>query len=164
MEMCMYKVGEKIIYGENGVCTVESVGPIDMGGSDKNRVYYTLSPLIGTGTFYAPVDTKVFMRAIMTKKEAESFVKGIKDIEPAVCYDVRFTHVDAFYKELFKQHTCEALVALLKGIYMQEKPNRSNRIDAVTKRAKEILNGELSVALSMPYDEMDEYIKSILGD
>jgi hypothetical protein len=63
---------------------------------------------------------------------------------------------------MFRQHTCEALVALLKGIYGQERTNRSNRIDSVTKRAKEILNGELSVALDVPYEDIEDYISSRL--
>ena len=154
----MFEIGDKIIYNENGVCTVEGVGPIEMGGGD--RLDYTLSPMVGTGTFYAPVDSKVFMRSVMTKDEAERFIESIPQIEPAVCKDVRFTHVDAFYKDMFRRHSCEALVALLKGIYGQERANRSNRIDAVTKRAKEILNGELSVATGIPYDEIEGYIQS----
>ena len=72
--------------------------------------------------------------------------------------------MDAFYKEMFRKHTCEALVALLKGIYGQERANRSNRIDTVTKRAKEILNGELSVATGIPYEKIEDYIQSRLED
>jgi CarD family transcriptional regulator len=155
----MFAVGDKIIYGENGVCTVEAVGKLAMSGTDRERIYYTLSPMVGTGTFYAPVDTKVFMRSIMSKREAEDFLESMAEIEPAICHDVRFTHVDAFYKELFREHTCQALVAMLKGIYSQERSSRSNRIDMVTKRAKEILNGELSVALGIPYDETEEYVR-----
>ncbi|HNY00520.1 MAG TPA: CarD family transcriptional regulator [Oscillospiraceae bacterium] len=158
----MFEVGDKIIYNENGVCTVADVGPIEMGSGD--RLYYTLSPMVGTGTFYAPVDSKVYMRSVMTKTEAETFIDSIPRIEPAVCHDVRFTHVDAFYKEMFRKHTCEALVALLKGIYGQERANRSNRIDTVTKRAKEILNGELSVATGIPYEKIEDYIQSRLED
>ena len=155
----MFEIGEKIIYGENGVCTVVAVGPIAMSGADKGREYYTLSPMVGTGTFYAPVDSKVVMRPVMSKAEAEDFIDGMWEIEPAVCHDVRFTHVDAFYKELFRRHSCEAMVALLKGIYSQERSNRSNRIDTVTRRAKEILNSELSVSLGIPYEDTEDYVR-----
>jgi len=160
----MFEIGEKIIYGENGVCTVDAIGPLSMRGADNSRDYYTLTPLVGKGTFYAPVDTKVFMRKVMSKKEAEEFIERLDDIEPAVCQDVRFTHVDAFYKELFQQHTCEALVAMLKGIYSQERNTRSNRIDTVMRRAKEILNSELSVALGIPYEETEGYVAEHLHD
>ena len=159
----MYNIGDKIIYGENGVCTVLEVGPIVMSGTDKDRIYYTLSPMMGTGTFYAPVDSKMFMRPVMDKAEAKAFLEQIADIEPAVCRDVRFTHVDAFYKELFKRHSCEALVAMLKGIYSQDRTTRSNRIDTVTKRAKEILHCELSVALGLPMDQVEEIIRKKLA-
>lgn len=28
----MYAIGDKIIYGENGVCTVEKIAPLEMSG------------------------------------------------------------------------------------------------------------------------------------
>ena len=158
----MYQLGDRIIYGENGVCTVDAIGPLSMRGSDKNRIYYTLTPYVGTGTFYAPVDTKVYMRPVISADEAQGFMDRIGEIEPAVCQDIRFTHVDAFYKELFQEHTCEALAALLKGIFSQERNTRSNRIDMVMRRAKEILSSELSVALGIPYAEMEEAVTNKL--
>ena len=116
----MYSIGDKVIYGENGVCEVKDIGPLEMNGLDQSRQYYTLEPIVGNGVYYTPVDSKVYMRSCMTKKEAEDFLKNIDKIEPAICHDIRFTHVDAFYKDLFQKHTCTALVALLKGIYAQE--------------------------------------------
>ena len=47
----MYCVGEKIIYGENGVCTVEKIEPLGLSGASKDKLYYHLSPLIGSGTY-----------------------------------------------------------------------------------------------------------------
>ena len=29
----MFEVGDKIVYGENGVCTVERIEPLDMAGA-----------------------------------------------------------------------------------------------------------------------------------
>ena len=52
----MFSVGEKIIYGENGVCTVEKIGSLPMDGAG-GKVYYHLTPLIGSGTYFAPVDS-----------------------------------------------------------------------------------------------------------
>ena len=58
----MYSVGDKIIYGENGVCTIEKIGPLPLSGGAKDRIYYSLRPLVGSGTYYAPVDTAAYMR------------------------------------------------------------------------------------------------------
>lgn len=161
----MFAVGDKIIYGENGVCTVEKIAPLSMSGAPKDKLYYHLCPLVGSGTYFAPVDSGAFMRPIMSREEAEALISSIPDIEPAICNDNRFNHVDAYYKELFKLHTCEALVSIVKGLRtrMSERKTKSSRAEATMKRAKDILHGELSVALNMDIDEVETYIASRLA-
>ena len=162
----MYSIGDKIIYGENGVCTVEKIEPLVMSGAPKDKLYYYLSPLVGSGTYFAPVDTGIFMRSVMSRDEAEALIDAMPGIAPAVCNDNRFNHVDAFYKELFRQHSCEALVAIVKGLRqrMDERKTKSSRAEATMKRAKDMLHGELSVALDMDLDEVEEYIRARLGE
>ena len=86
-------------------------------------------------------------------------------IQPAICTDNRFNHVDAFYKELFKQHSCEALVSIVKGLKsrMSDRKTKSSRAEATMKRAKDILHGELSVALEIDVKDVEDYIVSRLG-
>ena len=155
----MFSVGEKIIYGENGVCTVEKIGSLPMDGAG-DRMYYHLTPLIGSGTYFAPVDSAAYMRPVMTRSEAEAFIATIPGIEPAICSDTRFNHVDAYYKELFKLHSCEALVSVIKGLYsrMADRKTKSSRAEATMKRAKDILHGELAVALDIDISEVENYI------
>ena len=160
----MYEIGEKIIYGENGVCTVSKVAPLEMsGGSDK--LFYHLQPLIGSGVYFAPVDSGAYMRPVISREEAEALIDSIPFIEPAICRDNRFNHVDAFYKELFRQHSCEALVSIVKGLYlrMNEKKTKSSRAESTMKRAQGILHGELSIALDLEVDEVEDYIRERIG-
>ena len=161
----MFNVGDKIVYGENGVCTIEKIAPMEAPVSERDKLYYFLSPLVGSGTYYAPIDTAVFMRPVISKEEAELLVASIPSIEPAICTDNRFNHVYAFYRDLFKLHTNEALVSIVKGlsIRMAEKKTKSGRNEATLKRAKDILHGELSVALGIAFDEVEAYIVSKLG-
>ena len=162
----MYSVGDKIIYGENGVCTVESIGPLAVSGAARDRVYYQLRPLIGSGTYFTPVDSGAYMRPVMSREEAEALIDAMPGIEPAICQDNRFNHVDAYYKELFKQHSCEALVSIVKGLRcrMAERKTKSSRAEATMKRAKDILHGELSVALGMDLKDVEPYIRSRLDN
>lgn len=155
----MFSVGEKIVYGENGVCTVSEIGSLPMSGSD-GKVYYHLKPLIGNGIYFTPVDSAAYMRPVMSRDEAEAFIASIPDIAPAICSDTRFNHVDAFYKDLFKLHSCEALVSVIKGLYsrMAERKTKSSRAETTMKRAKDILHGELSVALGIDISEVEDYI------
>ena len=161
----MFSVGDKIIYGENGVCTVESIGPLSMAGASKDKLYYYLSPLIGSGTYFAPVDSGAYMRPVMSRAEAEALIDSMPGIQPAICTDNRFNHVDAFYKELFKQHSCEALVAIVKGLHgrLAERKTKSSRAESTMKRAKDILHGELSIALGIELTEVEDYIAQRIG-
>ena len=161
----MYAVGEKIVYGEHGVCTVEKIAPLDMSGVPKSKLYYHLSPLIGSGKFFTPVDSEAYMRPVMDRQAAEALIDAMPGIEPAICTDNRFNHVDAYYKELFRSHSCEALVSIVKGLNtrMAERKTRSSRAEATMKRAKEMLHGELAVALDMDIAEVEPYILSRLG-
>lgn len=161
----MFSVGDKIIYGENGVCIVEKIAPLEMSGAAKDKLYYSLRPLVGSGTYFAPVESGAFMRPIMSRDEAEAFIDTIPSIEPAICNDNRFNHVDAFYKELFKKHSCEALVSIIKGLHerMSERKTKSSRAESTMKRAKDILHGELSAALEMELSQIEAYIEGRIG-
>ena len=161
----MFQIGEKIIYGENGVCTVEKIAPLEMSGAPKEKLYYYLTPLVGSGTYFAPVDTNAYMRSIISREEAEALIDSMPGIPPAICNDTRFNHVDAFYRELFKLHTNEALVSVIKGLNcrMAERKTRSSRAEATMKRAKDILHGELSVALDMDMSQVESYIMDRVG-
>ena len=156
----MFNVGQKIVYGENGVCTVEKIEPLGMTGASRDKLYYHLTPLIGSGTYFAPVDSLAYMRPVMSREEADALIDSMPGIEPAVCNDNRFNHVDAFYKELFRQHSCEALVAIVKGLRerMNEKKTKSSRAESTMRRARDMLHGELSIALGMDISEVEPYI------
>ena len=103
---------------------------------------------------------------LISREEAEALIDSMPGIPPAICNDTRFTHVDAFYRELFKLHTNEALVSVIKGLNcrMAERKTRSTRAEATMKRAKDILHGELSVALGMEIGQVEGYIMDRVGD
>ena len=161
----MFSIGDKIIYGENGVFTVDNIAALPMSGSPKGKMYYHLSPFVGSGDYFAPVDSQVFMRPVMSREEAEALIDAMPGIEPAICNDNRFNHVDAFYKELFRQHSCEALVAIVKGLRqrMSERKTKSSRAEATLKRARDMLHGELAVALDIELQDVEAYIRERIG-
>ena len=161
----MFCVGEKIIYGENGVCTVDKIAPLDTNGSVSDRLFYHLTPLIGSGKLFTPVDSNAYMRPVMSKSEAEAFVSAIPDIDPAICSDNRFNHVDSFYRNLFKTHELEDLVKVIKGLSLRldEKKTRSSRAEATIKRAKDILYSELSISLGIDLKSVESYITEKSG-
>ena len=161
----MYGIGEKIIYSESGVCVVEKIAPLEIQGASAEKLFYHLKPVLGSGMFFAPVEGAVYMRSVMTADEANAFIDTIPGIAPAICDDNRFNHVDAFFKNLFKLHSCEALISVIKGLKLRaaDRKTKSSRADATMKRAKEILYGELSVSLGIAYEEVENYILQRTG-
>lgn len=118
----MFQKGEYVIYGNNGICCVEEIGiPVGTPMGRSGREYYTLTPVFGAGIIYAPVDTKVFMRPILTKEQAEHLIRQIPSIqeEDFEGQDVRV--LSEKYKGCLDTHQCEDLVKLIKTVYMKEK-------------------------------------------
>ena len=166
----MYKKGEYVIYGNNGICRIEEIGvPIGTPMACNGKEYYKLIPVFGSGSIYAPLDTKVFMRSIMTKAQAEAMIAKIPLIQEAevVEKDVRAT--SEHYKECIDSHQCEDLVKLIKALYQKEKIMAQNgkklakTEQEFAKQAKELLHREFSLALELPYEDVEEYIVKKVG-
>ena len=75
----MYQVGDLVMYGNTGVCRVEDIGH-PQGISEKEQLYYTLAPVYDKEVIYTPVDTKAFMRPVMSRADAERFIDRIPEI------------------------------------------------------------------------------------
>lgn len=161
----MYAVGEKIIYGEQGACEVSELGHVAMQGIAKDRLFYTLRPLSGGGTIYAPVDSPVYMSPVMTEAEAEAFLSAIPHIEATVCPETKVTKADAYYKNIFSSHSREAVVGMLKGLSGCSKDRRQTlnlRLERISKRARDLLESELSAALGISAEEAQRQLSEAL--
>lgn len=125
-ESKMYQVGELIVYGGTGVCRVEAVETPQQRGPEAGRQYYLLKPLYQDGTIRIPVDSKVFMRPVISRQETEALIDAIPGMHAEACHERNFTQLAARFM----------------------------------KRAETLLYGELSVALGIPFEEVQPYISS----
>lgn len=161
----MYKKGEYVIYGNNGICRIEDIGvPVGTPMGRSGKEYYTLAPVFGSGSIYAPVDTKVFMRPILTKEQAEQLIEQIPEIQGEAFEGKDVRALSEKYKGCLDTHQCEDLVKLIKTVYLKERVMvESGKKLAKTeqefgKLAKELLHREFSMALGMPCEEVEAYI------
>ena len=167
----MFKEGELIIYNNEGVCRVEAVGPLkDLSDSAGDRLYYKLSPVYGKGSIFIPVDTKVFMRPVISKDEANELIKKIPKIEGGDLSKVNQKQLAEYYQSSFLSHECEDLLQLIKTVYLKthrqilsgKKPGQTDQ--RYMKRAEELLHGELAIALGIDMKEVPDYIEQVLSD
>ena len=153
------------MYGTNSVCRVESIGkpPFE---TEEDKLYYTLVPVTGTETIYIPTDSPVFTRPVISREKAEELINSIPDIEEDhfVCHSVRMAN--EHYQAALQSHDCEELVQLIKTVYAKSRRHgrRVSQVDQrYRKRAEELLNSELSVALGIPLKEVPAYINQRIG-
>lgn len=160
----MYKKGEYIICGNNGICQVDDITTLNIDGIDKNRKYYLLKPVFASrSTVYKPVDLDDgSLRKALTKKEAAELIEEIPNIGTIPIADEKT--LEQTYKEMM--HSCDPkrLVSLIKTIYLRKQKRllKGFKVTALDsryfKQAEDFLYGELSVALNIPRAEMKDYL------
>lgn len=164
----MYKTGDYIIYGAEGVCRVESVGTLAMKGAKSGVWYYTLMPVYREGSIYAPVDTAVYTRHVMTKSEALDLIGRIPTIEGKIVENKNPRLLNEQYKVYLKSGSCMDLVRLIRMIYAKGRSaaksgKRLGQTDERSmKRAEEMLHNELAFALGIRPDEVKSFIADAL--
>ncbi len=160
----MFEVGDFIVYGSTGVCQVEKIGALGGRGPERKREYYTLKPLYSSETIYAPVDTGVFMRRVITRDEAEALIDRIPELEADICSDRNSRVLSDHYKAALQTHDCQDLIQTIKEVYLKseraaEQKRKPGQVDQhFGKRAEDLLHGELAVALDIPVEEVKPYI------
>ena len=156
----MFKVGDLIVYGNTGVCTVEKIGKPELTGVSDDKEYYTLSPYYSRNSrIFTPCDNdKVVMRPVISKKEAEKLLKEIPKIKLLVITDEKKR--EERYKETMRTCDCREFVSILKTIYSRKitRLAEGKKVTASDERyfnmAEDKLLGELAIALGVEKSEM----------
>ena len=161
----MFEKDELIMCGGHGVCRVVNItgNPIDR--LDKVRKYYVLEPVFEKGsTVYTPVDnSKVVMRKIMNKKEATDLIRQVSNMEIVWIQEEKGR--EQMYKDAIRTYDSHSLARIVKTLYLR----RQSRLDEGKKvlssdeqylhKAEELLYSEMSLALSIPKETVEAYVK-----
>lgn len=166
----MFKVGDFVVYGSDGVYQVDKVGPLNMSGVPKDKMYYTLvSPYMKGSKIFSAVDNrKVIMRAVMNRDEAMDLIDSMKDMDLLEIQDEKKRN--EVFKEALRTYDCRELVKIIKTLYV-----RQEQKIAVGKKntagdekyfhiAEERLYGELAISLNMGKKEVKEYVEKRVAE
>lgn len=166
----MFKIGDNIIYGSDGVfCVTEyTASPIDKA---DERVFYILRPVHGfeNNVIVTPSEGGMTsMRLVIGREEALSLIDRFHEIgEVEVPYERG--RRDA-YKNAMTRGRGEDFVSILKTVrrrrveFMAQKRRLAETDTDFESRAKKCLYGELAVALDIPFVEVEPFIKQRLGE
>jgi CarD family transcriptional regulator len=167
----LFKVGDLVYYGRNGVCKVTDLIQRQEKESSDIKLYYVLKPLSGSCMITTPADSnKVFMRPLISKEEAEHIINLIPTIK-AKAYHCRNLHeLSEHYNTYIDTHDCLELVKLTLSLYTkkQDAISQKRKIGTIDERyiklAEDLLFGELSAATGMSRAFIQERVSAKLRE
>lgn len=166
----MFSKGDRVVYENNGVCTVDDIGKLDINPSNKDRIYYTLIPVYGKGErIYVPADKdKLHLRPTIDRSLATALIDDICEIEPL---EVAFERKrEDAYKSCIKLCDCRELLRLIITISkrMHGRISEGKKLTSEDQRylhmAEENLYGELAVALDVTKEAVAEKVRAQLKE
>lgn len=160
----MFCVNDYVVYGSEGVCRIEEIGHPDIAGLDRQKSYYTLSPVYRHGKIYTPVDSTILMRKVITKNQAEELIGGINEIESDLDVPKDAKLANVFYRELVRSYECRKLISVIKYVFEKQREFAliKKNMPAVDmkffKIAEDMLYNEFGFALGIDPKEVKGYI------
>ena len=162
----MLTVGQTVVYGTQGVCTVKEISMLKLGKTKGE--YYALSPIDDPGsTVYVPTANEKLMsklRPVLTGEEADAL------ITEAVREPLEWIESDAERKsacdDIVKIGDRKQLMRLVGMLYrrrelLKDQKKHFHNVDAqYLKTAERMLHGELAYALGIAVDDVADYIRS----
>ncbi|MDE7061908.1 MAG: CarD family transcriptional regulator [Lachnospiraceae bacterium] len=160
----MYKIGDFVVHGTNGVCEVENIGTLEDMGMPKGRLYYTLHPCYSeqSRVFTAVENPKVVIRPVLTRPEAQALIDEMPQIEYLWIKDEK--QRESEYREALHKCDCRELVRIIKTIYVHQKKRieEGKKVTSIDDKyfhlAEDNLYGELAFPLKMEKEDVKKYI------
>lgn len=163
----MYQIGDVVVCGSNGVCTVLEIGPLAiMGKASRHRKFYTLRPYFDEkGRVYLPVDCdESSIRPALTKAEVEQIISEIDGLDEIIITNEKLRETE--YKNAVNSCDPRLLIQIIKTMNTRrqsriESGKKSTAIDERYFRiAEQRLFDEMSLALDISRDD----VKNIVWD
>ncbi len=164
----MLRIGELVIYGAQGVCRIEGLEKMKVGGT--RREYYILKPLTrGTATVYVPADNGELcqkMRPLLSREELDALIAGLA-AEPTVWQEDNNLR-KAEFQRVIAEGERGALLRMIRTIYLHRRELRENgrRLRSTDEQflrdAERLVNDEFAAVLDIAPQQVPGYIESAL--
>lgn len=164
----MFQVGDTVVYGTTGVCTIVSVGPLSMYGVDRKRRYFTLQPLYQDGAVYVPAEEDKLkgLRYPMSRREAQDFMTQIPGVKACEVEQFNYKQRTDVFTAALHQNSCAGLVSIIKAVEEKKRRNgekqQYNADNNFHKRALNLLCGELSFSLGQTREQIREQVMQLI--
>lgn len=164
----MFLIDEFVYYASGGVCQIVDIQYAPLDGMPKDRQYYVMRSLHdANGVIYVPVNSEtVFLRPLLTREEAKALIAQMPSVEPLDEPNAKALRLK--YVETMRLHDPVEWVRVIKTVTKRIKAlaavSTAQRISdterSFAEDAKKYLYTELSIALDLPLQEVEPYVRA----
>jgi len=160
----VFKCGDLIVYGNNGVCSVEEITTLNSDAADKDKLYYVLKNLSSNGVAYIPVDSNVYIRPIMSRDEMNKIVEAIPQISTDRFDKVQPKELQKVYRDALLSYDTLTIISVIKHISITAKRKQllkrklSATEDRFLQQGLKVIGSEVSASLDIDINEAKNFI------
>lgn len=161
----MFKKGDLVQYGNNGVCCVEDIVQ-GMPGLNNDTEYYILVPINNRNNMiYLPTDNeKAKVRPVMKQDEARKVLNGIDSLNEYVIDNEK--QCEIVYKEAIYSLDCVKWMELLKTLCVRKQTRALNgkKVTSTDERYFKNVSGKLTeeFSVSLGQEEAEKQISHVI--
>lgn len=166
----MYQVGETVLYGTEGVCTIAEVREMKVGREKAS--YYVLQPVHREGaTIFVPLQNETLqakMRRLLSVEDINQLLDYISH-EDVEWIDDAAERKTEFHRILTAGDRKE-LLGMIRTLYLRREMLQSagkrlrTNDDQMLRDAEKLLNDEFALVLNIKPRDVPEYIRSRIGE
>ena len=167
----MHRIGDKVLYGTDGVMTVVDVREVTVGGVSRN--YYVLkgSAKKSSSETFVPTDSEELlskMRPLLTKSEILGAIREAASIEAGRWEGDGRARLQRF-RAVVESGDRAAMIAMIRSIYNsgRERTEQGKRLyladETVMRRAEQLIHSEFSEVLGIPEEDVPAFIEGNIG-
>ena len=161
----MFQVGEKVLYGTAGACTITEICKKSFGDAGEKE-YYVLVPIHdGRSTLYVPCANETLlakMKKLLSAEEIMTLIDSMPEADSEWIDDERKRQ--EYFKNVIKNGNRQEIMSITKALYNHRKQVLSlgrklhSCDDKVFREAEKLLCDEFAVVLGMKPAEVMPFI------
>ncbi len=163
----MHKVGDKVVYGTDGVMAVVDIREETVMG--EVRRYYVLGELDSRSDSktFVPVDNEKLtslMRPLLSKDEIYAMLDSVNDMSELPWEGDNKARIERFRKIIASGDRAE-MISMIRSIYKsgERREREGRRIflsdEHIMKKAEKLLHTEISAVLGIPEADVPAFIE-----
>lgn len=163
-----YSVGDTVVYGTQGVCSVKEISPLAFGGASKD--YYVLCPIGDCRSkIYVPCDNESLtsqMRPLLTPDEIREIISASEKKK------TEWIASDSERKEycasIIKNGDRTELMSMVAMLYLRQEDLKNQKKhfhvsdERFLREGVRLLHEEFAFSLGISIAEVPSYIESVL--